>query len=238
MLADKYHLKAVPEEFLPAGRLDGTALPCISRDAVLDVIEKGLGEFAERREHSIQNEKGITNRLCKILNCHKLLYFHHEGMQDESTGTSPSVDVEAVTTTATAFEARSYAPEETLMAIEAKRLPSPPPSSREREYLIGSNQKSGGVERFKLGIHGKNAAAWTMLGYVQKQDFPTWYQKVNSWIEEMASNRDLSGLWESTEKLTFLVQGATTARYRSRNKRRCDGEVDIIEIVHLWVLLC
>lgn len=238
MLADKYHLKAVPEEFLPAGRLDGTALPCISRDAVLDVIEKGLGEFAERREHSIQNEKGITNRLCKILNCHKLLYFHHEGMQNESTGTSASVDVEAVTTTATAFEARSYAAEETLMAIEAKRLPSPPPRSREREYLSGSNKRSGGVERFKLGIHGKNAAAWTMLGYVQKQDFPTWHRKVNTWIEDLASNQTLSGLWESAEKLDVVALGARTARYRSRSKRRCNGELDIIEIMHLWVLLC
>lgn len=236
MLADDYDFEAVPEDFLPAGRLDEDALPCVSRDAVLNVIESGLSEFAERTElHSINNEKGITNRLCKILNCHKLLYFHHEGMEDETTGISPTVDVEAVTTTATVFEARSYSKEETLMAIEAKRLPSPPPRSREREYLTGSNGNSGGVERMKLGIHGRNAAAWTMLGYVQKYDFSSWQEKVNRWIDDLAST---SELWESTEKLEVVAQGVTTARYRSRNKRRCNGRGDIIEIIHLWVLLC
>jgi hypothetical protein len=239
MLADEYNWDAVPEGFPPAGRLDQEALPCVSRDAVLDAIENGLGELAQREElRTIENEKGITNRLCKILNCHRLVYFHHEGMQDESKGASPTVDIEAVTKTATVFEARSYAKEETLMAIEAKRLPSPPPKSREREYLVGSKRKNGGVERFKLGIHGSNAAAWTMLAYVQKPDFTTWHQRVNSWIEEIASNSSLWGLWETSEKLEGVTQRATTARYRSRHKRRRNGSSELIEITHLWVSLC
>ena len=112
MLADEYLFTATPPEFLPAGQLDKQALPCFSRDAVLEIIENALTEFAQRAElNKIQNEKGITNRLCKILNCQKLLYFHHEGMQDEETGTSPSVDLEAVAMEPTVFEARLYAKE-------------------------------------------------------------------------------------------------------------------------------
>jgi hypothetical protein len=239
MLADKYYERSLPDEFLPAGRLDENVLPCVSRDAVLDVIENGLAEFAGRSElRKIENEKGITNRLCKILNCHKLLYFHHEGMQDEQTGTSPSVDLEAVTTGDTTFEARSYAKEETLVAIEAKRLPSPPPKSREREYLIGSDRSSGGLERFKLGIHGKRAPAWVMLGYVQRNDFSSWLTKINGWIDELAQGRQLPQLvWESGEKLEEVARASATARYRSRNRRCLDGKVAVIEIIHLWVSL-
>lgn len=239
MFADEYHEKKSPAEFLPVGRLDGKALPCVSRDAVLDVIENGLAEFAGRHElRGIKNEKGITNRLCKILNCHKLLYFHHEGMQDENTGTSPSVDVEAVTTSETVFEARSYAKEETLIAIEAKRLPSPPPKSREREYLIGLDKNSGGLERFKLGIHGKKALAWVMLGYVQRNDFSSWLKRINGWIDELAQGRQSPQLvWESSEKLAEVTLTSATARYRSRNRRHLDGKIAVIEIIHLWVRL-
>src|ERR1039457_1013895 len=117
MLAEEYDLKLDSEGFTSAGKLDAKALPCVSRDAVLDVIEGGLAAFAGRKEfRSIKNEKGITNRLCKMLSGHKLLYFHHEGMEDEETGISASVDVEAIATTETVFEAHLYAREETLMA--------------------------------------------------------------------------------------------------------------------------
>ena len=99
MLADEFDSKLTSGGFPSAGKLDSTALPCISRDAVLDAIESGLAEFAGRKElRTIKNEKGITNRLCKILSGHKLLYFHHEGMQDEESGTSASVDLEAIAT--------------------------------------------------------------------------------------------------------------------------------------------
>lgn len=238
MFADDFRPTSTPLEFLPLGQLDRDALPRLSRDAILETIERSLSDFASRQElRVIENEKGITNRLCKILNCQKLLYFHHEGMQDETTGASPSVDVEAIATTATVFEARLYAKEDTLMAVEAKRLPSPPPRAREREYLVGSGSNGGGVERFKLGIHGKNASAWTMIAYLQKLDFPSWHKTINNWLEDLARNGNSPAQWKPTEKLEVVAKGATTARYRSKNTRTCGGQTDLIEITHLWVLL-
>jgi hypothetical protein len=238
MLADDFGTGPEPREFLPIGRLDRDALPRLSRDAILDVIEACLDDLASRPEfRSIRNEKGITNRLCKILNCHKLLYFHHEAMQDERTGASPSVDIEAVATTATVFEARLYAKEETLMAVEAKRLPSPPPPSREREYLVGSDKSSGGVERFKLGIHGKNASAWTMIAYLQRHDFSSWHGRINGWLEDLARNGHPPAQWSRDEGLEVVATGAKTARYRSRNTRTRGRDTELIEITHLWVLL-
>jgi hypothetical protein len=238
MLADEYNLNLASEGFTSAGKLDTQALPCLSRDAVLDVIEGGLAEFAGRKEFkSIKNEKGITNRLCKILSGHKLLYFHHEGMQDEETGTSPSVDIEAVATIGTVFEARLYAREETLMAIEAKRLPTPPPTSREREYLVGSEKRCGGVERFKLGVHGKQSAAWTILGYVQQHDFKSWRDKINGWIDDLSKTGKPSGFWDATEKLEMIAENVTTMRGRSKHKRQHDDKNDEIEVAHLWVSL-
>src|SRR5258705_1395545 len=105
MLADEYESQLPSGGFSSAGKLDSDALPCVSRDAILGALEGGLAEFAGRKElRNISNEKGITNRLCKILNRHKLVYFHHEGMQDEETGTSASVELEAITTGETLFE--------------------------------------------------------------------------------------------------------------------------------------
>jgi hypothetical protein len=238
MLADEYNLECASDGFTSAGKLDTKALPCISRDAVLDAIKSGLTEFAGRKEsRCIKNEKGITNRLCKILSGHKLLYFHHEGMEDEETGISASVDVEAIATTKTVFEARLYAREDTLMAIEAKRLPAPSPKSREREYLVGSDKHSGGVERFKLGIHGKRSSAWAMIGYVQQRDFKFWRGIINSWIDDLSVNGKPHGFWESTEKLEMVAETVATGHYRSRHKRQDDAKSDRIEVEHLWVLL-
>jgi len=238
MLADEYDAKLAPGGFPSAGKLDTKTLPCISRDAVLDEIERGLVKFAGRKElRNIKSEKGITNRLCKILSGHKLLYFHHEGVQDEETGASPSVDVEAIATTAAVFEARSYAREDTLMSIEAKRLPSPPPKQREREYLVGDDKPNGGIERFKRGIHGGQSAAWTILAYVQQHDFKTWREKINGWIEDLSVNGKPPGFWHSTEKVEMIAENSTTMRGRSEHKRQRGGKDDKIAVDHIWVLL-
>ncbi|MGO9201006.1 MAG: hypothetical protein ACLQM8_10790 [Limisphaerales bacterium] len=238
MLADEYDLKLASRGFPSAGKLDATALACISRDAVLDAIEGGLADIAGRKEfRNIKNEKGITNRLCKILSGHKLLYFHHEGMQDEETGGSASVDVEAIATTQTVFEARLFAREHTLMAIEAKRLPAPPPRQREREYLVGHDKPSGGIERFKLGIHGKHSAAWTMLGYVQEGGFKSWRARINDWIDDLSKMGKPDGFWGPGEKLEMVADTAITARCLSNHKRQLEGKPDTIQIAHLWVLL-
>lgn len=238
MLADEYKLELGSGGTPYAGKLDSKMLPCISRTAVLDAIENGLAEFAGRKEfRTIKNEKGITNRLCKILSGHKLLYFHHEGMQDEESGTSASVDLEAIATTETVFEARSYAREETLMSIEAKRLPSPPPKQREREYLVGNNKGGGGVERFKLGVHGGKSAAWTILAYVQQHDFKTWREMINGWIDDLSLNGKPHGFWNTTEKVEMVAENVSIMRGRSQHKRQVGGKSDKIEIAHLWVLL-
>ena len=238
MFADDFRPTSPPLDFQPVGQLDKDALPRLSRDAILDIIEASLVDFASRKElRAIQNEKGITNRLCKILNCQKLLYFHHEGMQEERTGISPSMDIEAIAKTSTVFEARLYAKENTLMAVEAKRLPSPPPKSREREYLVGSGANGGGVERFKLGVHGKNAPAWTIVAYLQKHDFASWHTTVNGWLTELACTGHPPAQWNSSETLELVGQGTISARYRSMNTRTCGGQTDVIEITHLWVLL-
>jgi hypothetical protein len=238
MLADEYESNALPAQFVSGGQLDKSSLPCLSREAVLDAIENGLVEFSGRSEsRGIQNEKGITNRLCKILNCHKLLYFHHEGMQDEASGTSSVVDMEALTTSSTMFEARLYSKEQTLMAIEAKRLPSPPPKSREREYVIGAERNSGGVERFKLGIHGAEASAWALVGYVQNGSFSYWRETINGWINELISESSCAPEWHPSDKLALLAESSKTARYKSSCKRTSRGKNDVIELMHLWIAL-
>ena len=123
------------------------------------------------------------------------------------------------------------------MAVEAKRLPSPPPKSRQREYLIGSGKRKGGLERFKLGLHGKHASSWAMLGYVQIQDFSSWHAMVNSWVDDLVQKGHPLGIWQTSEKLKLIAKGKETARFTSRLNRVFDGRQDDIEIAHIWVLL-
>jgi hypothetical protein len=237
MLADEFHEKAHPATSF-AGKLDANSVPCISRDVILDTIEKGLLEFADREDcQNIKVEKGITNRLCKILSGHKLLYFHHEGVQNEVKGSSASVDLEAIATTDTYFEARLFAREQTLMAIEAKRLPTSPPKKREREYLVGVDKATGGVERFKLGIHGRHSSLCMMLGYVQGGNFDSWRETINGWIDDLSSNGKPEGFWNAKEKLELIATNAATMRCRSEHRRQFEGKTDKMEIVHVWALL-
>lgn len=55
------------------------------------------------------------------------------------------------------------------MVIECKRLPTPGGKDREREYVSGfhaNGSPTGGIQRFKLGLHGGQVHDAAMIGYV------------------------------------------------------------------------
>ena len=65
-----------------------------------------------------------------------------------------------------------------FLVFEGKRLPAPV-VSREREYVIGGAKKSGGIRRFKLGLHGAQQTTAAMVGYIQKSDPKTCHPEVH-----------------------------------------------------------
>jgi len=57
-------------------------------------------------------------------------------------------------------------------------LPAPA-ATREREYVTGGTEKSGGIQRFKLGLHGAQQEAGAMIGYIQDKDPKSWQSSIN-----------------------------------------------------------
>lgn len=121
-----------------------------------------------------------------------------------------------------------------FLVIEGKRLPTPS-KTREREYVTGDNDISGGIQRFKLGLHGREHTSAILLGYLQKGDAPQWHSRVNGWISELSESQPCD--WSSDESLSELdhQKGCVRARTVSRHPRGADCRSLPIEILHLWI---
>jgi len=125
-----------------------------------------------------------------------------------------------------------------LCYIEAKILPTPITSNRrqETEYVCYRNsKKQGGIERFKTGKHASRKAISIMFAYVQKEDFPFWINKVNSWInEEITSSSNSSITWHKEDLLIpeSKFNKEKVGKYYSTHSR--STSFSKISITHYW----
>lgn len=231
------------------GRFIGPEDSC-SIMMVVKFVERNLETFSkECSGSSVVNEKGLTQRLCILLNqqarlgCFPFL-FEKEYMEIPERGDSPSVDIGVITQSreGVCVQSRWYSNKESFFSMEAKRLDDIS-TARQREYLVGRKENGkyrdcGGVERFKMGIHGKGLQYCALIGYVQKYDFNYWYRTINSWIDESIADCNSSTIsWDEGDKLVIIdnanQDNRAVAQFRSRNSRE-DGFVDLF---HLWVNL-
>ena len=162
-----------------------------------------------------------------------MVLFSHE---EKQTGTR-RVDFAANPSDAT-FVGRTYRTiYDPFVVFEGKRLPAPS-KSREREYVSGGNQYSGGIQRFKRGLHGATVEDAAMVGYVQNGAFDAWLTRINDWISEEARQpSEPDETWSLSEQLVSLsvipqegVKQATSEH--SRNNSTMGSE---IRLRHLWV---
>lgn len=134
---------------------------------------------------------------------------------------------------------RSYNPNQIkkMCWIEAKRLPTLKRSDRdEREYVfvdhsVGKFNGNGGVERFKLNKHGAGLPVAIMFGYVQKETFAHWENKVNEWL----------GIYSTTPPFNQKEQLGRIEnqnnRFKSVHKRINKDEQPMpdITLYHFWI---
>jgi len=116
-----------------------------------------------------------------------------------------------------------------FFVIEAKRLNNGLGKPREKEYLVG---KIGGIERFKNQKHGGDLTYVGMIGYVQTDNFDTWFTKINSWIEEeivAPTSDDL--IWEKQDKLKFNTKSKLFNTYLSQHQCK----IKDISMYHIWI---
>ncbi len=115
-----------------------------------------------------------------------------------------------------------------IFIVESKVLPTPLPKTREKEYVIGEN-KNGGIERFKIGKHGKGLNICGIVGFIENESFGFWQEKINSWIYEL-SNGD--NFWNKDEKIIMKENLDISAFLNSIAHRKDDND---LLLYHFWI---
>lgn len=120
-----------------------------------------------------------------------------------------------------------------LLPIECKRLPTPTGKDRDpREYVISSINTTGGMDRFKAGLHGAAHHLAGMIAYIEEHDCAYWHKEITGWIDELGMT---SPTWSARDHLKAERADPKnkTATYASTHTRP-NGLLDI-ELWHLWV---
>lgn len=158
-----------------------------------------------------------------------MVYFRHEQRQEGRR----KVDLSAKPTQSVTIQGVAYSKYQPIIVIEGKRLPAPT-KSREREYVTGGESVSGGIQRFKMGVHGKEHKTVIILGYVQKGSLHDWYDCINVWISELAETH--SSDWNVIESLSEFQSFDSDTRAKSVSVHpRAMGCSKTVSILHFWI---
>lgn len=189
-----------------------------------------------------QSEDKLNLQLCKFLDsCARkdfpMVRFNHEEYQTDQR----RVDLSASPVKSMRFGAKLYTIYDPILVLEGKRLPAPS-SDREKEYVTGTkpNKISGGIQRFKLGLHGAKHNLAVMIGYLQSHTNRHWYAKINSWILELVKDPIGDGcVWIAGETLKAFEANTSNGIYRYHSIYSRTGEIvnNEIELHHLWVTM-
>lgn len=185
-------------------------------------------------------EERLNAQLCKYLNVaasdrFPMVFFHHE---EKQTGTR-RVDMSALSKSGIVLGLTYHSIYEPFLVLEGKRLPAPS-ADREREYVTGRTKKSGGIQRFKLALHGARQTTAAIVGYVQSGNLREWLSIINEWIGNETENKDTTGEdWTSAEKLLGFKEDAKlhialSSSAHPRNKSAVSPE---IQLRHFWVAM-
>ncbi len=186
--------------------------------------------FAESEEElNAQFHNFLQARACEKF---PMVLFQHEQRQEGRR----RVDLSVKPIKKVVIEGVTYTKYQPIIVIEGKRLP-PPSKTRVREYVSGGKELSGGIQRFKLGLHGREHPTAIILGYLQQGTFQEWHTRINGWISDLA--RDPSDDWADHEILAELShhpEGSKT-RTSSVHPRLTGCKTPEIQILHFWVQL-
>lgn len=188
------------------------------------------------------SEEALNGQLVEYLNAvggerFPMVFFHHEKRQTENR----RVDFSANPRKAQFVGERYHTKYDPLVVFEGKRLPPPKnDSSREREYLTGGAKKSGGIQRFRLSLHGAQHEVAALIGYIQHGRPRDWFTRINGWITDLSGQFPFGGeRWQASDELGSFFEDAIrgTASMRSRHSRTGTAVSKRIRLHHFWVVM-
>ncbi len=217
------------------GRISSGLAPGTTVRKTLQFVKSHLPRWRDMPGRPlVSGEEELNGQLCKYLNAaarrenFSMAYFHHEERQ---TG-QRRVDLSALPPDPAVIEGRSYTVLDPFLVLEGKRLPAPT-RDREREYVAGGEKMSGGIQRFKLRLHGALLNHAGMIGYVQRDSFDDWFTSINVWITELAES---SSEWSQTDCLADLTKDLVNRVASCVSVHdRVEAETGQIHLSHLWV---
>jgi len=186
-----------------------------------------------------QSEKKLNLQLVKFLGSQTrddfpMIRFNHEEYQRGQR----SVDISATPIEHAVIKATSYTIYDPFLVLECKRLPADR-KAREMEYVTGLEKKSGGIQRFKLGLHGSKLDIVVMIGYLQKDSTIYWFKKINSWISQLCSGvvKDVCN-WNTDELLESFKEDPSKSISSCRSiHSRIESNSTKVEIYHFWIMM-
>lgn len=205
-------------------------------NSIVELVVLSLPPFAESsRNEGISNENGLNRRLARFItnvaDKRGLPYFAQtESMEDETRGNSQATDIGIHLK----VEDIDVDPPK-VTVFEGKRLSSTLGKERRCEYVVGHEKDGkhmpcGGIERFKLSLHGGKFSLAGMIGYLQDGTPESWRKKVNAWIFDLC-NQSLDSTWSKQEQLTSpITDGRVSVCSSVVNRVGSD-----LHLTHLWI---
>jgi hypothetical protein len=212
-------------------------------ERIVGFIEQELPVWRDRPELSqMTDEPNLNQSLCLHLDkasrrqCFDSIRFLQEPIQ----ASGRNADIGVMPLDNIMVEGICYHDFEQLLPIECKRLPTPLGSRRsDLEYVHGvPGHRTGGIERFKHGLHGPTNQHALMVAYVEAEPFAHWLTAINARLAKLATDRTDDGIWNPTEPLSSCTsaQGAELHRLKSCHRRLsppCSS--DRVEMEHIWL---
>lgn len=234
MLADNFSSASV-------GRFDeNIQLPGTFLREIVQFIAACLPAWRDDplRQKHVKGETRLTNQLCKFLNTRSRaasldhIIFYPE--EPDPTKGGRTIDLAASPKSCSiSINGRRFSYYDPLMPIECKRLPTPDIKKRERrEYLHTRHSTTGGVQRFKAGLHGADFETGAMIGYVQSRATDAWMLTLNYWVRALAAKA--IGSWVFKDAISTIIHDPANRTLVGRSVHSRSGNTDI-ELWHLLV---
>jgi hypothetical protein len=205
---------------------------------VVEIVKQSLPLLAaSAMKYGICKEDGLNTLLSlfisKAVRKEDLPFIvQHQSMEDMTRGGSPAPDIGIHLDIVDDAD-----PPPRITVFEGKRLTTSLGLQRRKEYVIGHEEKGkhipcGGIERFKLSIHGRELNHAGMIGYIQEETPDYWRDQINGWISEL-SRQQHEPAWSVNEQLTLHTTGGRVTECSSAVFRKTDE----LCLTHLWINL-
>jgi len=204
-------------------------IPLNESDNIMYFFENIINKFISEVEDD-DNEESLTQKLVQLSNAEDSMWVFVQENKNKKIRSKEDIGISP-----------KSKPTKVFFVLEAKRLNSNKSyNKRRKEYVVGRYDKekyidSGGIERFKKDKHGANLKLSGMIGYLETENFESWKDKINGWIDDEIStptSKELS--WDFDDKLVEQNKMIQTARFISTHNRLSETKINL---THLWIKL-